>query len=166
MSVFRPSTWPYRWRFVAGNPECPVFFRYRVFDFRGHKVRLHHFLPDMVEDHSHDHPWDFWTLVLWGEYTDIRVRYVPGWVESGIDSDDRLVESCSYERMTQGTLRRRPALHRHRTRAGAKGCWTLVWTKPEKREWGFFGFNNTWVQWQEFLDRFGQPCPPEHEPKG
>jgi hypothetical protein len=37
----------------------------------GWKVMLHHLLPN-TEDHPlHDHPWSFFTIVLWGSYEDI-----------------------------------------------------------------------------------------------
>lgn len=58
------------------------------------------------------------------------------------------------DRMTPGTLRYRPARHRHRTCVGPRGCWTLVLMGPLRQRWGFFHAGRKWP-WREFERRFG-----------
>jgi hypothetical protein len=81
-------------------------------------LRLHHWLYGDDPRAFHDHGWDFWTLVLWGGYTDVSPE--------------------GQERMTPGTLRFRPAEHRHTVDVDRGGCWSLVLTGPHMRPWGFW----------------------------
>lgn len=126
-----------KWREVLGLPECPYLIRWR-FESRYGSMRVHHWLgPDDDRAH-HDHPWWFLTVVLRGGYVDF--------------SDE------GHEHLRAGQVRFRPALHRHTVVPDAGGCWTVIFTGPKSRPWGFwldgrFVKANKW-----FLTRGHHPC--------
>lgn len=84
----------------------------------GHKLYLHRFFRSDTEAALHDHPWPFWSLLLWPGY----LEHTPGGV--------RFYFPLS--------LLRRPAEWRHRVELlPGCGCWTLIWTGERCRSWGF-----------------------------
>ncbi len=99
----------------------------------GRSVKLHVFLRSDVDRHLHDHPWNFATFVLWRGYfeeTDSgRTWYGPG--------------SFLYRR----------AGHRHRViLADGRPSWTLFFSGPYRREWGFWT-ECGWQQWATYWDK-------------
>lgn len=96
----------------------------------GCKVFLHKFHRGDVEPYNHDHPWPFWSLILYGGYWEHTPKgkrwYGPG------------------------SLLRRPAEWQHHVELppGAT-CWTLVWTGPKVRSWGFICPDRGWIPWRE-----------------
>ena len=96
----------------------------------GCKVFLHWFHRGDAEPYDHDHPWPFWSLILWGGYYEwtghVRIWYGPL------------------------SLLRRPANWHHRVELpeGHK-CWTLVWTGPKERSWGFHCPGGKWIPWRQ-----------------
>ena len=126
-----------RWNERLGLPACPYVIRWRV-ELPFGSLRLHHWLAPDDDRALHDHPWWFTTLVLRGGYTDRN----PG-------GDDHL---------RAGSVRYRPALHRHTVVPDAGGAWTLLVTGPPVRSWGFwldgkFRKANKW-----FLTYGHHPC--------
>lgn len=104
------------WRQRLGNPEC-IYAERWILDLGPlGSLRLHHFLRSDDARAHHDHPWWFLTLVLKGSY-----------VDESPEGNDRL---------TAGSIRFRPALHRHTVRTS--GVWTVVLTGPKRRKWGFW----------------------------
>ncbi len=104
------------------------------------RVFLHRIsLPDAGRD-MHDHPWDFWTLRLWGWYVEIvgastcNLHKVPN-VRCGLCA--RMHQA--WEERTGWRPRFRLAEHVHRIKSVSKGgCWTLVVAMPARRAWGFW----------------------------
>jgi hypothetical protein len=142
---------------VIGPPECPILHRWTLLELgrkvtegsgpsRRFKVLLHHFQPNADDRAEHDHPRSFVTIVLWGSYVDT--------------SND----GTKVERMHFGKVRFRPATHRHVTKVGPHGCWTLVIMGPIRRRWGFWA-DGRWYFWRdhEKLFGFGMRCPEEAE---
>lgn len=138
---------------VIGPPECPIMHRWTLLELgrrveegsgpsRAYKVLLHRFLPNSDDRAEHDHPRSFVTIILRGHYDD--------------------TSPAGVERMRAGKVRFREAEHRHVTKAGPKGCWTLVIMGPKRREWGFWK-ENRWYPWRvhERLFGFGMRCPTE-----
>lgn len=120
---------------IIGVLECPLMFRWTVFDFGKIKGMLHYFLPTQRDRDFHDHPRSFVTFILRGGYDDIQL-------DGTID--------C----VRAPTVRQRHAEHAHITVAGAKGCWTFVIMGPKVREWGFFRLGRWWP-WKKYEDEFG-----------
>ena len=99
------------------------------------RVYLHRFhAPDPAC--LHDHPWSFWSLVLWGGY----------WETTETGTTYRGIGSLAYR--PASWTHRVARLHPRRT------TWTLVVTGPTVRMWGFF----TPSGWVEFwrTDRRGE----------
>src|SRR6185295_5179340 len=96
----------------------------------------HHIVGSDEERALHDHPWNFTSLILKGgyyEYADIR--QIPdsdtGWKPAAFGQERKWFGRPS--------LLHRGAGWRHRLEL-KKGmsAWTLVYTSPKVREWGFY----------------------------
>lgn len=99
-------------------------------------IRLHHWLSGDDRRNFHDHPWDFIVFVLSGSYID----------RSNIEN--------SY--MFPGKLSFKRAEHKHSV--DTKGCWTLVFTGPKKRFWGFWVKDKFVKANKYFLTLGSHPC--------
>jgi len=110
--------WPaLTWGQALGPPDCPYLTRW-VLDFGMFALRLHKWSASDDLRNPHDHPWDYWSLVLWGEII---------------------------EHSEQGRWSRKPG-SLHMFVAEFKHCvevlhpaWTIMFTGPERRPgWGFW----------------------------
>jgi hypothetical protein len=96
----------------------------------GQKVYLHYFHNGDPEAYFHDHPWPFWSLILWGGYWEHTPR---GRRWYGMFS-----------------LLRRPADWQHRVELPrGQRCLTLVWTGSKNRAWGFWCPSIGFLPWRE-----------------
>ncbi|MCA1571174.1 MAG: hypothetical protein LC798_12825 [Chloroflexi bacterium] len=153
-------------REVIGPPECPILIRWTVANLRFTKLLVHRFLPNADDRDVHDHPRAFVTVVLRGGYDDLvpcshcdgtgMVSYPDMRISCGTCGDVREAPPGLVvgDRMCRGTIRYRPAEHRHRTRVGPNGCWTLVAMGPLVRAWGFWK-DGRWLDWQAHERRYG-----------
>lgn len=137
-------------------------------------IRLHHFFRS-DEDHLHDHPWWFLTLVLRGSYedwtecpachgsqividpaleADPEVPKGQDWMPCLICEDPTVGPTGQVlgDRMTPGTIRFRPALHRHRV--VTDGVWTLCVSGPKFRDWGFHTPEG-WLRQRAYFRKYG-----------
>ena len=97
-----------RWRLI----ESPYF-----------GVKIHHIiLSDADTLGYHDHPWDFISFRLWGNYSERR-----------LDARDHEFRS----RSTFFVVRRAEDLHLVEVDREGKGAWRLVINGPRRRQWGF-----------------------------
>lgn len=89
----------------------------------------------------HDHPWNFTTLVLRRGYFD----------EQWVDCFGKVF--VCYTKTKPLRIYRREAEHLHRVKGITPGrpVWTLVFTGPKRREWGFVTENG----WQHFAQYLG-----------
>lgn len=128
-----------RLRERLGLPQCPYLIRWR-FELRGiGSLRVHHWLGPDDDRAFHDHPWPFITLVLKGGYEDRNP-----------DGTDRL---------RAGSVRYRPALHRHTVVPGKSGAWTFMVTGNRARTWGFWRDGIKFVKANKwFLTQGHHPC--------
>ena len=126
------------WREALGPPECPYLIRW-VLDFHYFSLRLHCWLHGDDPRYLHDHPWNFWSLVLYGQIYD-----------------------CG----TQGTVIRRAgdlnyfkADYAHTVNV-YNPTWTLILTGPVIRpRWGFW-VNGKFRKRNKFFFEHGHhnPC--------
>jgi hypothetical protein len=152
-------------RIPPDQPDCPYLDRWVIgVGVPGRKswfsLRLHHFFRS-DEDHLHDHPAAFLTLVLKGAYDDVvGCRNCDG---KGVLNDPFSFpnEPCGFclgtgrvvgDHMSPGSVRFRPALHAHRV--VTEGCWTLVLFGPRKRDWGFYAPEG-WIRQRLYFKRYG-----------
>jgi hypothetical protein len=95
----------------------------------------------------HDHPWSFTSLILKGGYWDEQWL----WVDDDRSWPDYRVHTGN-EWVGRGRIVKRSAEHLHRVQGITPGrpAWTLVFTGPRRREWGFTT-EHGWVHWREYL---------------
>lgn len=187
----------HRWTLIESSPEGEgaddaAFRRHREQTLislprwltRDRKLMVHRFLPNTEDRDPHDHPRGFWTLVLRGGYLDLVPcprcegrghRYGIRDMRQPSDlarRDEPCPECGGYkvvlgERMWQGMLRRRGAEHRHITRSGHTGAWTVVLMGPFERPWGFMR-GGRWWPFKEYGAAFGfaHSCPSDEEAEG
>ncbi len=128
---------------ARGDAQSPYLTRYTLLATRWFQLCIHVFHRSDSPD-LHDHPWDFWTLLLRGGYAE-EVR-TPG--------------RTTVLLHPPGSLLYRPAEHAHRV---------ILWTKPDgspqravtlvlmlrrRREWGFFE-KAGWTRWIEYFTSKG-----------
>lgn len=105
------------WKDLGWHDFGETFYRFTLFKSKWFSVYLHcliapHFLPS-----SHDHPWDFTTIILLGGY----------WEQLNCEGVHfRPAPSILF----------RPAETRHNIKTSGT-AWSLVFCRPKRRGWGF-----------------------------
>lgn len=122
----------------------PYLERYYVFlrdrDRFPFNVFVHKFLKSDPTD-VHDHPWNFFTVILRGGYWEWRPQF---------DADGRKITEVA-KWCGAGSFRRAGANTYHRIELDpGVTCWTLFVPGIKRRDWGFL-VQNKWVQWQQYL---------------
>ena len=104
-----------------------------IFECRWFSIRLHKFVAS-DDSTLHDHPFNFVSFILRGGYTE----YVGhGWSRTW-DGSWRF-QGVKGTRYSPGSVLFRRGEHAHRVElAPGRPAWTLVFTGPRRREWGFF----------------------------
>jgi len=117
-----------------GDAESPYLTRWHLLKVRDWKLFLHKFHRSDA-DVQHDHPWNFWTLVLWRGY----LEETPN----------------GRRRVWPGQFLYRPATWIHRVELiREQPAWTLVIASPYKRGWGFW-IDRKFVHFREYFRRLG-----------
>lgn len=101
----------------------------------GFRIFVHRFLRSDYEHALHDHPWPFWSLILWPGYYEHSKRVV------------RWYGPFSFLR--------RGAKWAHRIEI-KDPCWTLFCTGEKVRSWGFH-CPKGWIHWTKFESN-GNSC--------
>lgn len=164
------NPWRLFWKDKLGDPACPYITRW-VMDLGPlGSIRLHHWYGNDDPRAHHDHPWGFLTLVLWGSYVDVREWDVTNLspaetLRIAIDRADDgalvYVRPGVYEvqdTLRMGSMRWRPATHAHTVRS--TGAWTLLWTQPKSRFFGFFvrkAGTLKWIKANTYFHTWGHP---------
>lgn len=125
---------------VIGRSEGEYMTRFHLTPWKWwpfkKRLYLHGFRRPDRDEHPHDHPFPFRSIILWGGYTEKVFPYkeMPGGGILALHPN-------------QPTLIRRRWLRSHRAEAGhvhmiaelhAKTVWTLVIREPKVQEWGFY----------------------------
>jgi hypothetical protein len=105
------------WNKPQGLLNCPYFRRW-VLDFGAFALRVHRWEASDDTRAFHDHPWWFLTFVLRGSYVDVSAR--------------------GRDLLRAGSVRFRPAAHKHTVEVLRPGTWTFLVTGPAVRRWGFW----------------------------
>ncbi len=112
-------------------------------------IYLHHFVGSDEDKALHDHPWINCSWVLRGRYFEQTIA------AGGVQHSEELRE---------GGLKFRWPRSAHRVQLPpGETCWTLFFTGPVVRTWGFH-CPKQWVPWQEFTvpnkpGEVGKGCP-------
>jgi hypothetical protein len=132
-----PRHWRIQWadelecvRNLPLGPMRGVYMRRWTIETPWFSIRLHHWLHSDDQRHLHDHPWGFHTFVLKGAYIDTSS---PEGADIGEERED-----WQFQLMRAGTYAYRPSHHKHYVKVIPPGCWTLVFTGPIMRRWGFW----------------------------
>ena len=136
-----------RFRYVIGDgPKGPLLIRYRLISTRWGGVYLHHLMRSDADRHLHDHPWAFWSLVLWRGYCELEPKLGQGApaVFSGYPRRERIRMTWRYPL----EVVRHRATDRHQLSL-LRPAWSLVWIGPRVCDWGFYT-EQGWVPWQEY----------------
>lgn len=111
----------------------------------GRRVYLHKFVGDDWSRDPHDHPKDFTSIGLWGEYEE-EVYLTQAWQIPLFRS--RVV------RWRAPFIRYFKAETIHRIRLiDGKPAWTLVFTGAVRRPWGFYKPDGTFMTHKEYLEQ-------------
>jgi hypothetical protein len=130
--------------------------RFILFRTRLGGLFLHHILMSDHDRCPHNHPWHFWSLILWGGYWEETFANGPE------DHENRVLKWYG-----PGSFRRMSCDHTHRVllpedvrtefRDGytmefrePRPTWSLVFVSGKKRSWGFWQ-KGTFVLWRQFL---------------
>lgn len=119
-------------------------------------LRLHNILRADDDADPHDHPFDFWSLVVRGGYIEERYtrratwRMGIGWKSNGARVD---IEPRGF-----GSLAHRNAMDMHRIGYVKANTWTIVITGPKRRPWGFLT-EHGWVGWRAYVNGQRRPTP-------
>lgn len=115
---------------ARGDAESAYFTRTTIIKCRFGQLCLHHFhRSDSID--LHDHPWNFWTLILWRGY----IEQTPN----------------GRRRVWPGMILRRRAEHQHRVElVDEKPALTLVWMGRRVRDWGFVTPLGR-IEWQRYF---------------
>lgn len=111
--------------FVIGRQDNPLMKRVRLVQTPLGGIYLHFIYREDLDPVPHDHPWEFWRIVLRGAY----VEHFFDWPASG-----RWVARVQ-RRWRIGRFRTDQA---HRIVGVEPGTVSLVVTGPKKRVWGFW----------------------------
>lgn len=140
-------------------------------------LRLHHILRSDHDRDLHDHPFDFWTFLLTGGYTEWLPADHPDVPVAKAEARSGLLFAAAVAPEHAGTFldfvdfvdtaevfpvrRRRWSLRYvqaetlHRLELD-QPVWTLVWGWPKRRDWGF-QVDGKWLDARTYLNREGTP---------
>lgn len=93
---------------------------------------IHKFV-ESDEDDLHDHPWWFFTFIIYGEY------------------DEHTPDGIFRRKPFQFRFYRSTDLHSVKL-INNTPVWTFFVMGPQKREWGFV-HNGKWIQWKEYVQQ-------------
>lgn len=114
---------------------------------RRRSVRLHVIHRADADQCLHDHPWEFWSVILWGGY----VEEVPA-----PDSTDAEASAGYPRRATltvkPGRFRRMPLGYKHRITGLLRSkSVTLAYAGPLSQHWGFYTADGK-MPWEHFVN--------------
>lgn len=129
----------------------PYLIRWHLLHTKWFRIMLHHIISSDPSFCPHDHPWNFWSIILRGGYVE-HVYHVdfPTGVFGAIDMVGGRWRTITW--YPAGRLLRRPAgtVHRLVLPLHSTGCWSLVVTGQKKRPWGFWSVGR-WIPWRKFI---------------
>lgn len=125
--------------FIIGDPSDPYVERWYVIPRNPvFNIYLHHFLHSDEDEALHDHPWFNLSVLLEGAY-----------IEETIKAGG--VHRRNYKQPGSFQFRTPWRAHRVELLSGLP-CWSLFFTGPVIRRWGFH-CKNGWRYWKDFVSR-------------
>lgn len=144
--------------------------RFKLWRSKSGNIYLHHIFRSDDDPDPHDHPWDFTSLILSKGYRDEQWLFVPMVQSEPGKAKGPIVDS--YPNPVDITVKgqrfkiddeicrppnvvQRNAEHIHRVILDRGPAWTLVFTGPIRRSWGFIRATQ-WSFWREYLNVWGK----------
>lgn len=120
------------------------FQRYRLLATPWFNLYLHRISKSDEDKHSHDHPWNFWSWILWGSYREVY----------SLPPSHLAVHYATYR---PGQVARHAALDAHSITLLTPVVWTLVLTTGRSRVWGY-QTKQGWIDFKSYrsLKRLGK----------
>lgn len=140
------SSWAIYTHRIYEHTTNETYMRRYILKHPWGSIRLHHILRSDDLRALHDHPFNFWTLLLYGGYTE----YLPAKMNTTSTALIRVDRRM-------GSFRYVPATQAHRL-VLTYPCWTLVFGGTSYRKWGFYlnGYRKAdWVNWREYSETYG-----------
>lgn len=143
------------------NEEGQLYLR-RYYVYRGKRrphVYIHHILLSDDDRALHCHPWAFKSFMFWGSYVEVMPSSQLSHYEAvavvrrgqGHLFPDEVHGEVIHRKFSAPCFLRREdptEFHRLILEPG-KSTWTMVFTGPRVREWGFM-LKTGWVEWRKF----------------
>jgi hypothetical protein len=120
------------------------FQRYRLLSTPWFNLYLHHILCSDKDNHFHDHPWKFFSLILKGCYEELFT--CAPWYDV-----------IHYRKYRTGQVAMHSAEEAHSITLLTPAVWTLVLTTGRERVWGY-QIKDGWMDFKTYrqLKRAGQ----------
>lgn len=135
---------------ARGDADKPYLIRWQLFTCRWFTIYLHKFIRSDADD-LHDHPWNFWSFILWRGYFEETFKIFPD-INSVYNYK---VTSRKRKLIRPLSLIYRSATHTHRVvLISEKPAWTIVIRSKYIRQWGFFE-NEGWKLWSVYFKEKG-----------
>lgn len=136
----------WQWMEIDGRkPGVKYLTRLYVINTPLFGIKLHWFHAPDPDDHCHDHPWAFFSLILKGGYTERREHFYSS-----------ILQRYSVEDRGLGSVAFRPASAVHRIKHVKPGTMTIIINGPVTRVWGFWrrklGPAFEFVPWRTYLN--------------
>jgi hypothetical protein len=114
-------------------------------------IRLHHICRPDMDRWPHDHPWAFISIILRGGYVEeICTPEQFDYVSAGEPGRRHNIWAPYHtRRIHRFNFKTNTDLHRIVKFFRPQGAWTLVFTGPERRDWGFMT-DKGWLSRKEF----------------
>lgn len=131
---------PYRKGHLFHGDGSLYMGRWSVFESRWLSCRLHHIATADFDRHLHDHPWDFFSIVLCGGYAEVRpILTEPCFLGSPPESGEDMRREAAYTVLRMaGAMAFRRATDRHQVKVVMPDTYTLFIYGPKRQWWGFF----------------------------
>lgn len=130
-------------RVDIGRPgEAPYLRRWYIIQTPWFGIYLHNIRTPDPDEHPHDHPRNFLSIVLRGGYEEKVFQPTTGRI--------KLVSRFSY---VPGDWHTMPKDLAHMITKVKPNTWTLLFLGRRTRVWGFHT-EDGWIPWQEYLKRY------------
>lgn len=142
--VFYAMRRPYRKGHLHHADGSLYMGRYSLFETTHLSARVHNIVTPDSDKVAHDHPWNFFSVVLCGGYTEYRPRQdTPCWKRDGS-------EMMYNVRRNAGSIAFRRATDRHLITAVDPDTWTLFIYGRFQNDWGHY-LPTGKMHWREYL---------------
>jgi len=144
--------------YITGGPKGKDVYlvRYILWKSRLGCIYIHRFMRSDA-DYPHDHPWNFFTYIVSGGYTEyfyntdkpvkLKTKYKSYWTES---KNIRKAGSLAYRKATD--IHKVKLKREYTMDEIEQAPLTICFMGPRKRHWGFWPNSATWVDWREYLN--------------